>query len=169
MSFESFSNLHELDSKEKLFEDIKRQFNEEAISDFTIIAEDRKIFVSKVIAPSLSSCPSLCLSLSLSVSVSLTQFILYSRSEYFRALLSSKMEEAESGVVSIEDFSYEAVFEMVRFLYSGSCNMNPVSALPALFSSHLCCPTGDRPSAPRDWDEILSPRPRDECRDLPCD
>jgi hypothetical protein len=43
------------------------------------------------------------------------------------------MEEVTKGVIMIEDFSYEAVFEMVRFLYSGSCNLTPVS-LPLLIS-----------------------------------
>jgi alpha-tubulin suppressor-like RCC1 family protein len=48
MSFESFSNAHELDAREQLLQDIAMQFNEEVVSDLTILVEDRKIFVSKV-------------------------------------------------------------------------------------------------------------------------
>jgi hypothetical protein len=52
--------------------------------------------------------------------------MLYSRSEYFRALFASDMKESSDGVIVIQEFSYEAVYEMIRFLYSGRCSINAV-------------------------------------------
>jgi hypothetical protein len=37
------------------------------------------------------------------------------------------MKEATKGIITIEDFCYDAVLEMVRYLYTGSCNLDPVS------------------------------------------
>lgn len=54
------------------------------------------------------------------------QFILYARSEYFRALISSEMKESKDGEIHIEEFSYDAMLETMRYLYTGRCEFTPV-------------------------------------------
>lgn len=56
------------------------------------------------------------------------QFILGSRSEYFRAMFASGMEEATSSRVVIDDCAYDAVVEMIRFLHTGTAAVNKVFA-----------------------------------------
>jgi hypothetical protein len=46
------------------------------------------------------------------------------------------MSEAQSGVTVIEDFGYDAVLEMVRYLVCGNCHLTEVST-PLLLSADL--------------------------------
>jgi hypothetical protein len=52
-------------------------------------------------------------------------------------MLTSEMTEAQTGVITIEDFEYDAVLEMVRYLVCGKCHFTEVN-----FSIYfLCFPT----------------------------
>jgi hypothetical protein len=42
-------------------------------------------------------------------------------------MLKSEMAEAQSGTITIDDFGYDAVLEMVRYLVCGKCHFTEVS------------------------------------------
>jgi len=54
--------------------------------------------------------------------------ILASRSEYFSSLYNSGMREASSSEMVISNYSYEAFLELLRFIYTDQCQVNPTLA-----------------------------------------
>eukprot|EP01129_Flabellula_baltica_P004454 TRINITY_DN1549_c0_g1_i2.p1 TRINITY_DN1549_c0_g1~~TRINITY_DN1549_c0_g1_i2.p1 ORF type:complete len:403 (+),score=81.96 TRINITY_DN1549_c0_g1_i2:286-1494(+) len=52
------------------------------------------------------------------------KFILQLRSEHFRCLFSSGLRESFSGVVDVTDFSYQDFMEVIKFIYTGECDIN---------------------------------------------
>jgi len=51
------------------------------------------------------------------------RIILASRCEYFASLYNSGMKDSLQPVVTINDYSYEAFSEFLRFIYTGNCNI----------------------------------------------
>ncbi|KAK4182685.1 BTB/POZ protein [Podospora australis] len=49
--------------------------------------------------------------------------ILCTRSEWFEKALNGKFQEAQTGIVKIEDFEPEAVNWVVRYIYTGACHI----------------------------------------------
>jgi hypothetical protein len=52
-------------------------------------------------------------------------------------MLTSEMVEAQSGTIPIEDFGYDAVLEMVRYLVCGKCHFTEVPTQSSLSQSIL--------------------------------
>jgi hypothetical protein len=50
-------------------------------------------------------------------------------------MLTSEMVEAQSGTITIEDFGYDAVLEMVRYLVCGKCHFTEVPTQSSLSQS----------------------------------
>lgn len=72
--------------------DYKKMFLSGEFSDLDVITSDQKVLtVHKV--------------------------VLSARSEVFKAMLTSKMQEAAKGSVYIEDFDSEVILELLRFMY----------------------------------------------------
>lgn len=81
------------EAKKQIFNDLKELFDNKVFSDFIIRVDGREIQAHKN--------------------------ILYARSSYFSAMLSHDFVENTNNVMEIKDCDYEAVNEMLRFLYCG--------------------------------------------------
>ena len=57
------------------------------------------------------------------------EVILAMRSPVFKTMFASEMSEKKSGEVTIDNFSPEAVSEMLTFIYTGSCNITEHSEM----------------------------------------
>ena len=57
------------------------------------------------------------------------EVILSMRSPVFKTMFASEMSEKKSGQMTIENFSPEAVAEMLTFIYTGSCNITEYSEM----------------------------------------
>lgn len=54
------------------------------------------------------------------------KIILASRCEYFNNLYSSGLKDASDNEIVISNYSYSSVYEFLRFLYTGSCDIKSV-------------------------------------------
>lgn len=73
--------------------DILCAFDEEIGADFELVVEGKSIQVSK--------------------------FVLMTQSSVFKTIILSELQETKEGKASIQDMSFEAMKELVKFMYSG--------------------------------------------------
>jgi len=78
-----------------LSNDYVKMYNNIFLSDVLFIVDDKKIYAHRI--------------------------ILASRCEYFASLYNSGMKDALLAEVVINDFSYEAFAEFIKYIYSGTC------------------------------------------------
>lgn len=83
-------------TKPELSSDLKMMFESQKFADFTIVVNEMEIKVHKI--------------------------ILYGRSLYFSSMLSHDCIETSENRMVINDSNYEAIFEMLRFIYYDEVN-----------------------------------------------
>jgi speckle-type POZ protein len=87
-------------------QDMTRMLNSPILSDVTIKIGDKQIFAHKN--------------------------ILSFRCEYFHKLFNSNMKESIKGEISIEEFSYDAVYALLLYLYTGQIKVVPQLAFEVM-------------------------------------
>jgi hypothetical protein len=82
------------------FSDIKNMFNNKFLSDVKFVVEEKIIYAHKS--------------------------ILASRSGYFSSFYRSGLQDSLSDQIIITQYTYNAYFEFVRFIYSDQCEINDI-------------------------------------------
>jgi len=77
--------------------DFEKMFNNQYLSDVIFVIEGKEMYAHK--------------------------FMLQMRCEHFRGMFSSGLRESRSNKITITDFSYEVFSEVIRFIYTDSCNI----------------------------------------------
>jgi len=88
----------------KICKDLHKAINSESYSDFTIVCNDHKFHTHKI--------------------------ILYSRADFFRALLDSGMQEAQKNTINFSHFPLGVILPILEYLYTdGISNLEPDNAI----------------------------------------